>query len=163
MANTTGVEIDAEGMRRLLDELRPEHYKRVIRSTLNKQSRKLLKATRANFAHLVGSKHTGGKGALISGASYGAPKDKVGSSKVYAKGNNPYAVVSLRGRRADFRALFFERGTRERKTARGETRGRITAGWYFRRAQQQTKESIFGEMERDMMQVITRKIKSYNK
>ena len=157
--NTT---IDTAGAQELLEQLKPEHYKSVIRSTLNKQSRKLLKATRANFMHLEGIKGDRAKRSLT-----GMGKDKVGSSKTYVKGRNPYAVVSLRGRRTDFRALFFERGTKDRysKSRHGKSvyRGRIEGGHYFERAQQQTESSIFREMEADLIQIINRKVKSYTK
>ena len=157
--NTT---IDTAGAQELLEQLKPEHYKSVIRSTLNKQSRKLLKATRANFMHLEGIKGDRAKRSLT-----GMGKDKVGSSKTYVKGRNPYAVVSLRGRRTDFRALFFERGTKDRysKSRHGKSvyRGRIEGGHYFERAQQQTESSIFREMEADLIQIINRKVKSYSK
>lgn len=157
--NTT---IDTAGAQELLEQLKPEHYKSVIRSTLNKQSRKLLKATRANFMHLEGIKGDRAKRSLT-----GMGKDKVGSSKTYVKGRNPYAVVSLRGRRTDFRALFFERGTKDRysKSKHGKSvyRGRIEGGHYFERAQQQTESSIFREMEADLIQIINRKVKSYTK
>lgn len=154
--------IDTAGAQELLEQLKPEHYKSVIRSTLNKQSRKLLKATRANFMHLEGIKGDRAKRSLT-----GMGKDKVGSSKTYVKGRNPYAVVSLRGRRTDFRALFFERGTKDRysKSKHGKSvyRGRIEGGHYFERAQQQTESSIFREMEADLIQIINRKVKSYTK
>ena len=154
--------IDTAGAQELLEQLKPEHYKNVIRSTLNKQSRKLLKATRANFMHLEGIKGDRAKRSLT-----GMGKDKVGSSKAYVKGRNPYAVVSLRGRRTDFRALFFERGTKDRysKSKHGKSvyRGRIEGGHYFERAQQQTESSIFREMEADLIQIINRKVKSYSK
>ena len=154
--------IDTTGAQELLEQLKPEHYKSVIRSTLNKQSRKLLKATRANFMHLEGIKGDRAKRSLT-----GMGKDKVGSSKAYVKGRNPYAVVSLRGRRTDFRALFFERGTKDRysKSKHGKSvyRGRIEGGHYFERAQQQTESSIFREMEADLIQIINRKVKSYSK
>lgn len=154
--------IDTTGAQELLEQLKPEHYKSVIRSTLNKQSRKLLKATRANFMHLEGIKGDRAKRSLT-----GMGKDKVGSSKTYVKGRNPYAVVSLRGRRTDFRALFFERGTKDRysKSRHGKSvyRGRIEGGHYFERAQQQTESSIFREMESDLIQIINRKVKSYTK
>lgn len=159
---TDKVTIDTTGAQELLERLKPEHYKSVIRSTLNKQSRKLLKATRANFMHLEGIKGDRAKRSLT-----GMGKDKVGSSKTYVKGRNPYAVVSLRGRRTDFRALFFERGTKDRysKSRHGKSvyRGRIEGGHYFERAQQQTESSIFREMEADLIQIINRKIKSYSK
>lgn len=159
---TDKVTIDTTGAQELLEQLKPEHYKSVIRSTLNKQSRKLLKATRANFMHLEGIKGDRAKRSLT-----GMGKDKVGSSKTYVKGRNPYAVVSLRGRRTDFRALFFERGTKDRysKSRHGKSvyRGRIEGGHYFERAQQQTESSIFREMEADLIQIINRKIKSYSK
>lgn len=154
--------IDTTGAQELLEQLKPEHYKSVIRSTLNKQSRKLLKATRANFMHLEGIKGDRAKRSLT-----GMGKDKVGGSKTYVKGRNPYAVVSLRGRRTDFRALFFERGTKDRysKSKHGKSvyRGRIEGGHYFERAQQQTESSIFREMEADLIQIINRKVKSYTK
>lgn len=154
--------IDTTGAQELLEQIKPEHYKSVIRSTLNKQSRKLLKATRANFMHLEGIKGDRAKRSLT-----GMGKDKVGSSKTYVKGRNPYAVVSLRGRRTDFRALFFERGTKDRysKSRHGKSvyRGRIEGGHYFERAQQQTESSIFREMEADLIQIINRKVKSYSK
>ena len=154
--------IDTTGAQELLERLKPEHYKSVIRSTLNKQSRKLLKATRANFMHLEGIKGDRAKRSLT-----GMGKDKVGGSKTYVKGRNPYAVVSLRGRRTDFRALFFERGTKDRysKSRHGKSvyRGRIEGGHYFERAQQQTESSIFREMEADLIQIINRKVKSYSK
>ena len=159
---TDKVTIDTTGAQELLEQLKPEHYKSVIRSTLNKQSRKLLKATRANFMHLEGIKGDRAKRSLT-----GMGKDKVGSSKTYVKGRNPYAVVSLRGRRTDFRALFFERGTKDRysKSRHGKSvyRGRIEGGHYFERAQQQTESSIFREMEADLIQIINRKVKSYSK
>lgn len=159
---TDKVTIDTTGAQELLEQLKPEHYKSVIRSTLNKQSRKLLKATRANFMHLEGIKGDRAKRSLT-----GMGKDKVGSSKTYVKGRNPYAVVSLRGRRTDFRALFFERGTKDRysKSRHGKSvyRGRIEGGHYFERAQQQTESSIFREMEADLIQIINRKVKSYTK
>ena len=159
---TDKVTIDTTGAQELLEQLKPEHYKNVIRSTLNKQSRKLLKATRANFMHLEGIKGDRAKRSLT-----GMGKDKVGSSKTYVKGRNPYAVVSLRGRRTDFRALFFERGTKDRysKSRHGKSvyRGRIEGGHYFERAQQQTESSIFREMEADLIQIINRKVKSYTK
>lgn len=159
---TDKVTIDTTGAQELLERLKPEHYKSVIRSTLNKQSRKLLKATRANFMHLEGIKGDRAKRSLT-----GMGKDKVGSSKTYVKGRNPYAVVSLRGRRTDFRALFFERGTKDRysKSRHGKSvyRGRIEGGHYFERAQQQTESSIFREMEADLIQIINRKVKSYTK
>lgn len=159
---TDKVTIDTTGAQELLERLKPEHYKSVIRSTLNKQSRKLLKATRANFMHLEGIKGDRAKRSLT-----GMGKDKVGSSKTYVKGRNPYAVVSLRGRRTDFRALFFERGTKDRysKSRHGKSvyRGRIEGGHYFERAQQQTESSIFREMEADLIQIINRKVKSYSK
>lgn len=154
--------IDTTGAQELLEQLKPEHYKSVIRSTLNKQSRKLLKATRANFMHLEGIKGDRAKRSLT-----GMGKDKVGSSKTYVKGRNPYAVVSLRGRRTDFRALFFERGTKDRysKSRHGKSvyRGRIEGGHYFERAQQQTESSIFREVESDLIKIINRKVKSYSK
>lgn len=160
--------IDTTGAQELLEQLKPEHYKNVIRSTLNKQSRKLLKATRANFMHLEGIKGDRAKRSLT-----GMGKDKVGGSKTYVNGRNPKAVVSLRGRRTDFRALFFERGTKERYTkgkkdlfgfrGTGAYRGRIEGGHYFERAQQQTESSIFREMEADLIQIINRKVKSYSK
>lgn len=159
---TDKVTIDTTGAQELLEQLKPEHYKSVIRSTLNKQSRKLLKATRANFMHLEGIKGDRAKRSLT-----GMGKDKVGGSKTYVKGRNPYAVVSLRGRRTDFRALFFERGTKDRysKSRHGKSvyRGRIEGGHYFERAQQQTESSIFREMEADLIQIINRKVKSYTK
>jgi len=154
--------IDTTGAQELLEQLKPEHYKSVIRSTLNKQSRKLLKATRANFMHLEGIKGDRAKRSLT-----GMGKDKVGGSKTYVNGRNPKAVVSLRGRRTDFRALFFERGTKDRysKSRHGKSayRGRIEGGHYFERAQQQTESSIFREMEADLIQIINRKVKSYTK
>ena len=159
---TDKVTIDTTGAQELLERLKPEHYKSVIRSTLNKQSRKLLKATRANFMHLEGIKGDRAKRSLT-----GMGKDKVGSSKTYVKGRNPYAVLSLRGRRTDFRALFFERGTKDRysKSRHGKSvyRGRIEGGHYFERAQQQTESSIFREMESDLIKIINRKVKSYSK
>lgn len=159
---TDKVTIDTTGVQELLERLKPEHYKSVIRSTLNKQSRKLLKATRANFMHLEGIKGDRAKRSLT-----GMGKDKVGGSKTYVNGRNPKAVVSLRGRRTDFRALFFERGTKDRysKSRHGKSvyRGRIEGGHYFERAQQQTESSIFREMEADLIQIINRKIKSYSK
>lgn len=159
---TDKVTIDTTGAQELLERLKPEHYKSVIRSTLNKQSRKLLKATRANFMHLEGIKGDRAERSLT-----GMGKDKVGGSKTYVKGRNPYAVVSLRGRRTDFRALFFERGTKDRysKSRHGKSvyRGRIEGGHYFERAQQQTESSIFREMEADLIQIINRKVKSYRK
>lgn len=154
--------IDTAGAQELLEQLKPEHYKSVIRSTLNKQSRKLLKATRANFMHLEGVKGDRAKRSLT-----GMGKDKVGSSKAYVNGRNPKAVVSLRGRRTDFRALFFERGTKDRYTdpkhGKSVYRGRIEGGHYFERAQQQTESSIFREMESDLIKIINRKVKSYTK
>lgn len=159
---TDKVTIDTTGAQELLERLKPEHYKNVIRSTLNKQSRKLLKATRANFMHLEGIKGDRAKRSLT-----GMGKDKVGGSKTYVNGRNPKAVVSLRGRRTDFRALFFERGTKDRysKSRNGKSvyRGRIEGGHYFERAQQQTESSIFREMEADLIQIINRKVKSYSK
>lgn len=159
---TDKVTIDTTGAQELLEQLKPEHYKSVIRSTLNKQSRKLLKATRANFMHLEGIKGDRAKRSLT-----GMGKDKVGGSKAYVNGRNPHAVVSLRGRRTDFRALFFERGTKDRysKSKHGKSvyRGRIEGGHYFERAQQQTESSIFREMESDLIKIINRKVKSYTK
>lgn len=155
--------IDSKGAQALIERLRPEHYKSVIRATLNKQARKLLKATRDNFAHLVGIKGKDAKRSLTGGASYGTPKDKVGGSKTYVKGRNPFAVVSLRGRRTDFRALFFELGTKQRKTRAGYGRGSISAGYYFRRAQRQTEGSIYREMSSDLRAIIDRKVRRYGK
>lgn len=153
------MEIDTSSAVALLERLRPDQYKRVIRSTINKQSRKLLKSTRENFKHLEGIRGADAKRSLTGGASYGAPRDKVGNSKTYVKGRNPFSVVSLRGQRTDFRALFFELGTRARHTRRGHYRGAIPAGHYFRRAQEQTEGSIFREMERDLLAIIHRKVK----
>ena len=147
----------------MLEQLKPEHAKGAIKSVLKKQANKLLKATRANFMHLEGIKGDRAKRSLT-----GMGKDKVGGITVYAdKTTNPFAVVSLRGRRTDFRALFFERGTKDRysKSRHGKSvyRGRIEGGHYFERAQQQTESSIFREMEADLIQIINRKVKSYSK
>lgn len=161
--------IDTTGAQELLEQLKPEHAKGAIKSVLKKQANKLLKATRANFMHLEGIKGDRAKRSLT-----GMGKDKVGGITVYAdKTTNPFAVVSLRGRRTDFRALFFERGTKERYTkgkkdlfgfrGTGAYRGRIEGGHYFERAQQQTESSIFREMEADLIQIINRKVKSYSK
>lgn len=75
---------------------------------------------------------------------------------------------------ADFRTKFFEMGTKSRKTkgrkitgyywrgkrkfakrsGKGGDRGRITAGWHFRRAQQLTERKIFESIDRQLSREI---------
>ena len=75
---------------------------------------------------------------------------------------------------ADFRAKFFELGTRPRRTkghkitgsymdgkrkyltrsGKGGYRGRITAGYYFKRAQSVTEHMIFSNMDKEMSKAI---------
>lgn len=75
---------------------------------------------------------------------------------------------------ADFRTKFFEMGTKNRKTkghkitgyywrgkrkyarrtGKGGDRGRITAGWHFRKAQQLTERKIFENFDRQMSREI---------
>ncbi len=79
---------------------------------------------------------------------------------------------------ADFRAKFFEMGTKERRTkghkvtgryrlrpggrvykrrkGKGGARGRITAGWHFRKAQQLTEGPIFENIDKLMSKELIR-------
>lgn len=79
---------------------------------------------------------------------------------------------------ADFRTKFFEMGTKNRRTkghknvgyyrlslggrlyrkrsGKGGDRGRITAGWHFRKAQQLTERKIFESIDRQLSRRIIR-------
>lgn len=168
------VQIDASKVHELLDGLTGKEVHSVWVRAARKAAKKLQRQTEANFSRLI-VKNPGGKGSLTnSSKGYG----KVATIKVYAKALSPYAVVSTASKKADFRARFFEIGTKPRYRGASSIRsrryaktvGRITklrdrkrATWYtgvimegryFVRAQKETEAQVFREMREDAIKII---------
>lgn len=160
-------ELDTSEFDKLKDRLTGEELRRANRSGLRKAGKVLVTETEKRFSRLV-VKHRGrGKGSL-GGFSYKGKAMPVATTRVFDKRKDlqPMATVSIRNRRTDFRAQFFELGTQRRKTKRdykakrglrhsgkrgkyypaGMDRGRIIEGRYFRRAQQASERRVFDIM-----------------
>lgn len=153
--------IDTSEFDRLKARLTGDELNKSAKSGLRKASRLLVAETERRFKHLV-VKHKGqGKGAL-TGLSWRGRRKAVATNKIFdgKRGLQPMATVSIRNRRTDFRAHFFELGTKQRRTRKaykvnrgagqkpryyraGLNRGKIMEGRYFRRAQQASQAEVF--------------------
>lgn len=164
-------QLDAKEFDALKKRLTGDELRRATKSGLRKAGRTLVSETERRFGRLV-VKHKGkGKGRL-SGLNHRGRVLKVASVKVFdnKKQLQPMATVSIRNRRTDYRAQFFELGTKRRYTKRpykakrglrgsgrhgkyypsGMYRGVIREGRYFRRAQQASERQVFTIMEQSI-------------
>lgn len=159
--------VDTTEFEVLKRRLTGEELRRASRSGLRRASKILVTETERRYKKLV-VKHKGaGKGAL-GGLEHRGKVLPVATYRLFDSKRNttPMATVSIRNRRTDFRAQFFELGTAERYTKRpykakrglrnrgrnsryypsGMARGRILEGRYFRRAQQASSRRVFAVM-----------------
>lgn len=155
-------QLDAEEFKGLVGRLTGEELRKSAKSGLRRSGKELVQETEKRFGRLV-VKHKGkGKGRL-TGLNYRGRKLPIATTKIYDKKKElqPMATVSIRNRRTDFRAQFFELGTKPRYTRKayrakgrlrnrkskdypaGMYRGSIMAGRYFRRAQQASATRVF--------------------
>lgn len=168
----TELSVDASKVHSMLDGLTGKEVHTVLVGTVRKGAKKLQKQTEEEFKALK-TKNRGGKGNLTASTrGYG----KVATIKVFTKTASPFATVSIGSRSADFRAKFFELGTKPRYTkghrivgrlqhgrrtylkrsGRRGYRGEITAGGYFRRSQQRTEQEVMAAMQADAINIIKR-------
>jgi hypothetical protein len=166
-------EVDA-----MFERLSGKERKKAQINALRSSARILQKQTEENFKHLVTKSNTGSGRLGSRTETYRTKKSKevkkkyrIASVKVI-KGDTPSVKVHIM---SDFRAKFFELGTKDRKTrghkvtgyggkrswyktrtGKGGARGKITAGYYFRRAQEQTERKIFDNMDEEMRKAITK-------
>lgn len=170
------VTVDVSKVYDLLEGLTGKEVHAVLVSTVRKGAKKLQKRAEENFGNLI-TKNRRGKGSLTaSSRKYG----KVATIKVFKETAYPFATVSVVSRQADFRAKFFEKGTkpryrestplllrrylkkkgrisklRDRNRATWAT-GQIIAGHYFSRAQKETEAQVFSEIRKDAEDIIKR-------
>ena len=67
------------------------------------------------------------------------------------------------GLKDDFRLKFFELGTTDRTTKRGDFRGRISAHYFFKKAKEKSKTEIFTTQEQIIRREINWVNNKYNK
>lgn len=168
--NSCKVTCDSSQFHSMVDRLTGPEMKKAMISTLRSSSNILKRETEAQFhsrvnlnGYRVTYKKKNGKERTKTKRLVTVIIDK---KKMYAK-------VHILG---DFRAKFFETGTRERhtkghkvtgdfrvgkrkylkRTGKGGRRGRIQPGYHFRTAQQLTQEKIFQSMEERLSKAIIR-------
>lgn len=169
------VTIDTSQVERLFAGLRGKDQRKAMIDTLRSSGKILQKATEIEFKSKINI-----SGLRINYVKNGKAKRKwlrVATLKIDTK--EPSAKVHIM---ADFRAKFFEMGTKKRRTkgnkitgsywqgkrkylkrtGQGGNRGSITAGHYFAKAQRNTEREIFGNMANEMTRAIIKIAKKYN-
>jgi hypothetical protein len=171
------VVVDSKRLNGLLNALSGKQMKQAINATLRSSARILQKETDKQFKQNIpglkvrkDSKKSDGKSVW----------KRIAEIRVHSK--EQYAEVHIRG---DFRARFFEGGTKPRytkshrltgeyytrrdggrkyrgRTGKGGYRGKIEAGHHFETAQRLTEHYIFQNMNAEMTKQIMRIAKKYN-
>lgn len=163
------VTFDGRQFHQIVNRLTGQEMKKVMVSTLRSSANILKKETERQFHTRVAL-----NGFKISYQRKGKERTKVNRLvTVGIEKKDMAAKVHIMG---DFRAKFFELGTKERytkghkitgsyqkgrrkylnRTGKPGRRGKIQAGHYFRTAQDITREKIFSEMNKRMSKAITR-------
>lgn len=166
--NRTGVTFDGRQFDAMVKNLTGPEMKKAIIGTLRSGANILKRETERQFHSRVNINglrinYTNKKGKEVT------KWKRLATVSIDKK--EPSAKVHIM---ADFRTKFFERGTKNRKTkghkitgyywrgkrkyarrtGKGGDRGRITAGWHFRKAQQLTERKIFENFDRQMSREI---------
>lgn len=149
--NEFGMTIDDREFRELIDRATSEPMRRRVAFAAKRALKPIERQAVANFGNLTGNQVTKGRKGAFRGGYHGMKLPILVSKAFYKRTMNPFAVMTIRTRsgKTDFRALFFEKGTRERFTKErvviGERkwrkdnilhghRGVIVGGFYFGRA-----------------------------
>lgn len=175
--NNASVTVDSTQVQRLLSALSGKETKQAIVITLRNSARILQKETESQFKRNV---NLTGLKVKYKDKKRNVDRTKlkrVATIRIYQKQMKEiYAKVHIM---ADFRAKFFEMGTRFRRTkghkltgnyytlreggrkyrertGKGGYRGRIQAGHFFRKAQELTERMIFDNMDKEMSAAIQR-------
>lgn len=154
--NEFGMTIDDKEFQELLKSATAEPMRRRVAFAAKRALKPLGRQAVANFGNLDRNKVTKGRKGAFRGGYRGMKLPVVVSKAFYKKTMNPFAVATIRTRngKTDFRALFFEKGTRERFTKERVViggrrlrkdnrlhgfRGVIVGGAYFGRAYESTR------------------------
>lgn len=161
------VTFDSSQFDAMVNHLTGTQMKKAMISTLRSSANILKKETEAQFHSRVDL-----NGYKITYQKKGREKTKVKRLvTVVINKKDSSAKVHIMG---DFRAKFFEKGTKERYTkghkitdeywvgkrkylrrsGKGGRRGRISAGYYFRTAQQLTERKIFSDIDKRLSKAI---------
>lgn len=176
MSNSATITVDATQVNALFKALTGKEQKQAITGALRSSARILQKETESQFRKNVNINGIMVRKTTKSGKEKLKWK-RIATIKVDTK--EPSAMVHIM---ADFRAKFFEMGTKGRRTkgrkitgefvvgkrryrtrsGKGGYRGKIKAGHYFQKAQELTEKRIFSNMDNEMTKSIIRIARRHN-
>lgn len=169
--SNAGIRVDASELYDMFKDLTGKEMKGVASSALRKSANILARQTTKNFQSKI---NISSKRKVKVKRKKGGEAERwkrIATVKVNAK--RLYAVVHIM---SDFRAKFFEMGTRIRHTkgikvtgsyykgkrkylnrkGKGRNTGRIKAGWFFKKAQAETERKVFSVIDENISKAIKR-------
>lgn len=167
------IQVDTQEVEKLVSNLTSKDLKRAVGNATKKASKPILDATKANFGKLVSGTADGRSGAL-GGLRLNQIRKRKGSysmvvrnlpvviSKMFwQRTDNPFTTATIRTRngKTDYRALFFEKGTKLRKTKKGYSRGSIQAGGYFTKAVEAKRMQVASSLKGEILTALDKKMK----
>lgn len=166
------IDVDTSEVEELVKSLTSKDLRRAVGTATRRATSPILSQTKSNFRSLVSGAADGRSGQL-GGLRLNQVRKRKGSysmvvrnlpvvvSKMFwQRTQNPYTTVTIRTRNnnTDFRALFFERGTKLRRTGKGYNRGSIQQGRYFSRAVEQREQQVVNSMKEEILAALEKKI-----
>lgn len=152
MSNGASIRVDDADLQRALSSIDSRNHRDAVKRALVKGANITKKEAKKELKHLLNP--------LRKKSKYKNGKDKADISKgilVSSKGKDPFEDGVKLHIMGDFRLKFFEKGTADRSTKKGYSKGSQKKTPFFKPALDSTEEQVFKTIENEVkVQIINR-------